>query len=204
MGSKRDLVRNSIIFDYSMTFLETAKQFAHDAHDSIDQVRKHGEAVPYWIHTDAVADKVDSVSGTLDMIAAAHLHDVIEDVMPLNAFWDLESIVRIFNSEVATLVIEVTNVFTHEAYPATNRAARNLNEHMRLACISDEGKVIKLADRWHNTTDLGSFKGGFRETYIRETREMIGMLHVSDSSVWFNKVQQLKLEIAANIAANLR
>ena len=58
-----------------------AKEFAHAAHDSIKQVRKYtGE--PYWNHTDAVAEVVASVGGTEDMVMAAHLHDVLEDVTP--------------------------------------------------------------------------------------------------------------------------
>ena len=66
-----------------MNLIEKAKQFAHEAHDSIGQKRKYsGE--PYWVHTDAVAEKVAAIGGTEVMVAAAHLHDVLEDVTPLD------------------------------------------------------------------------------------------------------------------------
>ena len=56
-----------------------AKLFAHNAHDSINQRRKYTDQ-PYWVHTDAVADTVAAYGGTATMVAAANLHDVLEDV----------------------------------------------------------------------------------------------------------------------------
>lgn len=61
--------------------INLAKEFAHRAHDAIEQKRKYS-GVPYWTHTDAVAELVEKFGGSTVMVVAAHLHDWLEDVAP--------------------------------------------------------------------------------------------------------------------------
>jgi (p)ppGpp synthase/HD superfamily hydrolase len=75
-----------------------ALEFAIAAHASIDQRRKYtGE--PYIVHPIAVAALVRSVPHTPEIIAAAYLHDVVEDT-PVT----IEEIRAEFGDEVAALV----------------------------------------------------------------------------------------------------
>src|SRR5690554_7582422 len=61
-----------------MTIEERVELYAKAAHDAVGQRRKYtGE--PYWMHTAAVAEAVKESGGTPEMVAAAHLHDTVED-----------------------------------------------------------------------------------------------------------------------------
>ena len=75
-----------------------ALQFATQAHRRIDQRRKYSRQ-PYEVHLRAVADIVASVTDDPEMIAAAWLHDSVEDTPAT-----LEDIGREFGTGVAALV----------------------------------------------------------------------------------------------------
>ena len=55
-----------------------AYRFADDAHSSIGQLRKYTHT-PYIVHPLAVAATVATVKHTPEQLAAALLHDVVED-----------------------------------------------------------------------------------------------------------------------------
>ncbi len=55
-----------------------ARTFATQAHRRINQLRKYTKQ-PYEVHLKSVAEIVQRVSDTPEMIAAAWLHDVVED-----------------------------------------------------------------------------------------------------------------------------
>ena len=57
-------------------FIAKAKEFAREAHSG--QVRKY-TGLPYTTHTEEVAQIVDNYNGSKEMIAAALLHDTVED-----------------------------------------------------------------------------------------------------------------------------
>ena len=61
-----------------MDLVEKAKQFATTAHKRINHQRKYSSQ-PYTAHLSAVAKTVASVTDDEEMIAAAWLHDVVED-----------------------------------------------------------------------------------------------------------------------------
>lgn len=159
-----------------------AKSLAHWAHDSIGQVRKYtGE--PYWVHTDRVAILVDDHGGTDAMIAAAHLHDVLEDVEPelikrgMKEYSDhFRVALAEFPSEVRNMVVELTHEFTQEKYPKLNRAQRKKLEADRLALVSRNSKTIKLADLIDNSDSIVKHDIGFARTYLREKEYLLGVL----------------------------
>jgi (p)ppGpp synthase/HD superfamily hydrolase len=158
-----------------MNRIELAQVLAHEAHDSIGQKRKYlGE--PYWIHTDAVADTVASVGGTEDMIVAAHLHDVLEDVEPHKPEYGATWIDKHFGIKVLALVVELTDVYINSSFPNLNRAARHKYENKRLAGISAEAKTIKLADLINNTASIVSEDRDFAQVYLREKFELLPLL----------------------------
>lgn len=164
------------------TRIEKAKQYAHDAHDSIEQKRKYtGE--PYWVHTDAVADIVTQAGGTESMIVAAHLHDVLEDVRPTDktGYYQAHVIGSLFGEDVLRLVWELTDVYTKEHRPAWNRAQRKEEELKRIAKISVEAKTIKLADIINNTDSILEHDKDFGRVYIRELLKLIPYLSEGNS-----------------------
>ena len=156
--------------------ISKAQRYAHSAHDAIGQKCKYtGE--PYWVHTDAVANLVRENGGDEEMIMAAHLHDVLEDVTPeLPSTYNSDEIRKLFGQEVLNLVVELTDEFTKKAYPQLNRATRHGHENSRLYKISDRAKLVKIMDLIHNTHSINEFDPDFARVYLHEKEEVLPLL----------------------------
>jgi (p)ppGpp synthase/HD superfamily hydrolase len=147
-----------------MDRIQQATVFATQAHAG--QKRKYtGE--DYIVHPIAVAELVRERGGDEDQIIAALLHDTVEDTNTT-----IEDIEREFGIVVATFVEELTDVFTHEAYPDNNRAQRKCWEADRLATISDKAKLIKLCDMIDNTSTIVENDHSFARVYLKEKLEL--------------------------------
>jgi (p)ppGpp synthase/HD superfamily hydrolase len=101
---------------------------------------------------------------TEDMIAVAWLHDVYEDTL-----FSAPSLVNPFGHPVNEMVVELTNRFTKEAFPALNRAKRKASETWRLASIPPQAQIIKLCDRIDNLRTIGAKGRGFALLYCDES-----------------------------------
>lgn len=176
-------------FDMNMTRIMVAKAFSHDAHDSIGQVRKRS-TIPYWVHTDAVAEKVMTVSNDEDMIIAAHLHDVLEDVAPKDKQGKFQAfnISNLFGDRVLALVVELTDQFTKKNYPNLNRKERKAMERERQLFISPEAKTIKLADIINNTSDIVAHDPDFARVYLREINDVLPYLSEGNTNLFHEAV----------------
>lgn len=158
-----------------MTKIERAQEYAHEAHDSIKQVRKY-TGQPYWIHTDEVAAIVAEDGGTENMVVAANLHDVLEDVYPLNKHYGPDWIIDNFGHQVHGYVLDLTDVYTKQAFPNLNRQKRKTMERLRIDGTSPEAKTIKLADLISNTQSIVEHDPDFAHVYLREKMELLGYL----------------------------
>lgn len=147
-----------------------ASLFADAAHAAIGQVRKY-TGDPYIVHPRAVATIVFSYDGTHEMVAAALLHDVVEDTKIT-----VELIEHHFGPVVAGYVDHLTDEFTPDKYPHINRAERKLCEATRYATVPDEVKTIKLADMIDNTHSIAEHDPGFMKTYGPEKRRLLESL----------------------------
>ena len=145
--------------------IEQARQFAAGKHET--QKRKYtGE--PYIVHPEAVAATVRQVGGSVDMICAALLHDVIEDqgVTP-------QEITNQFGPHVSKLVVEMTEVSKLED---GNRKTRKQIDRDHYGSISPEGQTIKLADILDNGSDILRNNPAFARTYIPECEALFHVL----------------------------
>lgn len=150
-----------------------ALSFATAAHDG--QTRKYtGEA--YITHPVAVAELVRTVLHHPDMIAAALLHDVVEDCgIPSARIHDE------FGHGVGNLVDQVTDV----SVPADgNRAARKALDLRHLANASPSAMTIKLADIIHNTSSIKTRDPNFWAVYRPEKLAMLEVLKQGDETLW--------------------
>jgi len=164
-------------------FIGKAYAFAHDAHDSIGQKRKYTGA-PYWVHTDEVAAIVADVTDDPEVIAAAHLHDVLEDVWPVNNHYSPGLIADLFGERVWHLVYDLTDEYTKDAYPELNRQARKQKERERLGLCTPESQTIKLADLLSNSIDIVVNDANFAKTYMREKALLLTYLVSGDKTLW--------------------
>jgi guanosine-3',5'-bis(diphosphate) 3'-pyrophosphohydrolase len=111
-----------------------------------DQRRKDREATPYINHPIALANVLaDAGVDDVVVLAAALLHDTIEDTATTVA--ELQSS---FGRAIAATVMEVTD---DRSLPKGERKLRQI-EHA--AQLSDEAKLVKLADKICNLRDVVS------------------------------------------------
>lgn len=156
-----------------------AQAFAHAAHDAVGHVRKYsGE--PYWVHTDEVAALVAGVTNDPQVIAAAHLHDVLEDVAPKDVRWSEAAIAAKFGERVRGLVVELTDVFIKENYPGLNRRERRSREIDRLAGVSAEAQTVKCADIASNSRDIAHSDPDFGRVYVGEVETLLARMTKAD------------------------
>ena len=143
-----DLIRSIRRYHPSddISMIEKAYRIADKAH--ANQQRKSGE--PYIIHPLCVAIILADLEMDKDTLAAAILHDVVEDTV-----MTLDELKGEFGDEVALLVDGVTKL-TQLSWSADKVAlqAENLRK-MFLAMAKDIRVIlIKLADRLHNMRTL--------------------------------------------------
>ncbi len=154
--------------------LQKAIDFMKAAHRSIGQTRKDGVR-PYEVHPLDVMARLQNAGVTdEDVLIAALLHDVLEDVTPKNPAYDLCDIVFEFGMRVGAMVGDLTDEFIKVKYPDLNRKTRKQLERERYSTFSDEVKQIKLADIASNLHDDGEVlenglpEVGFNRMFIKE------------------------------------
>jgi (p)ppGpp synthase/HD superfamily hydrolase len=160
-----------MIFD----IVETARVFATAAHTAVGQRRKYsGEH--YIHHPAAVVEIVSSVPHTPEMLAAAWLHDVVEDT---GVCLDLIS------SEFGTAVELLVGFLTDVSKPDDgNRAARKAIDREHTAQASPAAKTIKLADLIDNTRSIVAHDPDFARVYLKEKALLLEVLRDGDATLW--------------------
>jgi guanosine-3',5'-bis(diphosphate) 3'-pyrophosphohydrolase len=136
-----------------------AAAFARRVHDG--QRRLSGE--PYVAHAEAVAEAVAALGLDEAAVAAAYLHDVLEETDVTAA--ELE---RRFGAEVRQLVEAVTNLSRLDF--ASDAEYEKANLHRMLLAMAGDIRVviIKLADRLDNLRSLEHLPPGRRRRAARE------------------------------------
>ena len=160
--------------------LDEVLKFATKAHG--DQKRKY-TGDPYIVHPIAVAEIVKTVPHTDAMIAAALLHDVVEDT-PVT----IEQIKDKFGSEVAELVGWLTDISRPEN---GNRKTRKSLDRDHSANAPAEAQTIKLADLIHNTESIEKHDPSFYKVYKQEKIALLDVLTKGDRSLMHIAQQQI-------------
>jgi guanosine-3',5'-bis(diphosphate) 3'-pyrophosphohydrolase len=158
----RDLL-NTYLDPENVAIVLRAYDLGEAAHRG--QTRKTGE--PYILHPVAVAQILANMRMDHVSIAAAILHDTIEDTAL--SWQDIE---RNFGPEIADLVDGVTKLDKMKFRTRVEADAESFRKLM-LAMSRDLRVIfIKLADRLHNMRTLGSMAQGSRRRIARETLDI--------------------------------
>jgi (p)ppGpp synthase/HD superfamily hydrolase len=167
----------------NIDIVEKARIFATAAHAATGQIRKYtGE--PYIVHPAEVADLVRYVGGTDSMLAAAWMHDVLEDTQ-VNA--DLMR--SEFGDEITDLVLWLTDV----SKPTDgNRATRKALDRLHTAAAPAEAQTIKLADLISNTKSIRAHDPNFAKVYIEEKKLLLEVLTKGDPILRVNAFNSIK------------
>ena len=149
-----------------MTIIEKARLIATAAHGATGQRRKHS-GIMYINHPQDVVNVLTTEMfgpATRRMIAAAWLHDVVEDT-----HLSIDFIRAEFDTAIARMVYGLTN----ERPEGMNRAERHAHNTKRLARCGEDVKSIKLADCIANMRDIIREDPKFAPTYLTEKRVLL-------------------------------
>ena len=144
-----------------------AYEYAKEAH--ANQKRASGE--PYFIHPCAVADILMDLGLDGATIAAALLHDVIEDTANT-----AEDIRREFNDEVLALVGGVTKLEKIVFKSKEDENAENFRKIFVAMAKDVRVIIIKLADRLHNMRSLNFLSQERQQRMASETLDIYAPL----------------------------
>lgn len=154
-----------------MHIVRKAEIFASAAHAAVGQVRKYtGE--PYIVHPREVAAMVASFGGDDAMIAAAWLHDVVEDTEVT-----LDEVRYYFGDDVADLVYWLTDVSKPED---GNRATRKEMDRQHTAQAPGRAQTVKCCDLISNTQSIAEHDKDFARVYLVEKHKLLDVLHRAD------------------------
>ena len=164
-----------------MEVVERARIFATAAHAAVKQVRKYTNE-PYIVHPHEVADIVSSRPHTPEMVAAAWLHDVVEDTgVELGTIW----------TEFGVVVASYVHWLTIQTRKEDgNRAHRKMLDRDFIRNAPAEVKTVKLADLISNGESIMKHDPKFGAVYLEEKRLMLEVLKEGDS-VLFERAQRI-------------
>lgn len=167
---------------YASGLVDQAYRFAKDCHEAVGQTRKYtGE--PYIVHPVEVATIVMGVAHNDTMLAAALLHDTVEDTRAT-----AEDILATFGPEVADLVGWLTDI----SQPGDgNRAMRKAIDRNHIAEAPAAAKTIKLADLISNTQSIVANDQDFALVYLQEKAALLEVLREGDRYLWQRAKQLL-------------
>ena len=196
-------------FEYLKTYLDekqialVRKAYEFAAKKHADQKRRSGE--PYIIHPTQVANILARMKMDEETLAAAFLHDVVEDTDTT-----LQQLKEMFGTKVAMLVDGVTKLGKIEYISKEERQIENYRK-MFLAMAQDiRVVIIKLADRLHNMRTMKYMPVHKQHSISKETLEIYAPLanrlgiytikweledmafRYQDPELYYNLVEQVK------------
>ncbi|MBQ4340765.1 MAG: bifunctional (p)ppGpp synthetase/guanosine-3',5'-bis(diphosphate) 3'-pyrophosphohydrolase, partial [Firmicutes bacterium] len=153
--------------DLDFYLIGKAYDLGEKAHEG--QFRKSGEA--YFVHPVEVAKILADLDMDSQTIAAALMHDVVEDTE-----YTYEDIEQYFGEDIALLVDGVTKLGSLKFDNKEERQAENLRK-MFLAMTKDiRVLIIKLADRLHNMRTINFMTDAKIVEKCRETLDIYAPL----------------------------
>jgi (p)ppGpp synthase/HD superfamily hydrolase len=148
--------------------LEKIRDYADRAHGT--QMRKYTPE-RYIVHPVRVMETCRQYDSKLSVLAAALLHDVLEDTpVGRNEMSDfLHTLMSHEDADKTLLLVEeMTDVYVKTDYPQWNRKTRKEKELERIIGTSPEAQTIKYADILDNSKEISSHDPGFARRYLSE------------------------------------
>ena len=161
-GKLINLVRENMT-ENDVSLVEKAYFIAKKAHEG--QFRFSGE--PYIIHPVSVAIILYNLGMDGESMAAALLHDVVEDTDMTK-----ENIQEEFGEDVANLVEGVTKLGKVPIFTKEEQQAENVRKMLMAMSQDIRVIIIKLADRIHNMRTLSFMRPDKRREKAQETLEI--------------------------------
>jgi guanosine-3',5'-bis(diphosphate) 3'-pyrophosphohydrolase len=175
------------MFSQIRSMEETLKkiiEFADQAH--AEQMRKYTPE-RYIVHPVRVMEMCREYTDDLPLLAAAILHDVLEDTpvtaKDLHVF--LETLMTTEEADrTVKLVKELTDEFVKSAYPHLNRRKRKAMETERLIKTSPDSQTIKYADIYDNCKEIVTHDPHFAKVFLSECKNILKHLDKGNPLLW--------------------
>ncbi len=153
--------------------LDKIRAFADAAHGS--QMRKYTPE-RYIVHPVRVMETCRKFGGGFEVLAAALLHDVLEDT-PVTASQLKDFLLTLSEEQsaqtIVDLVVDLSDVFVKSAYPTLNRRARKNRELERFVKAHPDAHTVKYADIWDNSLEMVEMDRQFAPRYLSESLEIL-------------------------------
>lgn len=160
------------------------QEFADNAHG--EQMRKY-TTERYIVHPIKVMKICEMFTEKIEVLAAALLHDVLEDT-PVSEKDILSFLETVMTKDQANntlkLVIELTDVYTKEAYPHLNRKLRKEKETERLTQTSADAQTIKYADILDNSKEILVMDRYFAPRFLKECLAILKATHKGNQELY--------------------
>lgn len=147
--------------------LDRAIIFAIQAHHNTE---RRGKGFPYIVHPMEAVEIVSTITSDQELLAAAALHDTIEDTDVT-----VEDIRREFGDRIADLVHAESDQFTEGVSEEDSWRDRKQAAINRLAATSHDGKIVALGDK------LSNMRAIWRD-YQLKGDELWNIFHVKDKA----------------------
>lgn len=172
--------------------LERIRDYADKAHGN--QQRKYTPE-RYIVHPVRVMEICRQHTTALPVLAAALLHDVLEDT-PVTEGELYQFLTTLMTKEDAgkttQLVTELTDVYTKAFYPRWNRRKRKMKEAERIQKTSGESQTVKYADIIDNCREIVQHDPDFASVFLRECKGLLQVMPQGDPQLY----QQAKDTVA--------
>ena len=149
------------------TLLDKAIIFAVRAHHNTE---RRGKGFPYIVHPMEAVEIVATITPDQELLAAAALHDTIEDTDVT-----VEDIRREFGDRVAELVHAESDRFTDGVSEEDSWHDRKQAAINRLAAASHEAKIVAMGDK------LSNMRAIWRD-YQTKVDDLWQIFHVKDKA----------------------
>lgn len=154
---------------------QQALDFALQAHGGIDQRRKYDKS-EYIVHPISVMQRIRNIEHSAEMLAAALLHDTVEDTPTT-----LNDIRSEFGDDVANLVFYLTDKSKPED---GNRAKRKEIDRAHIALAPPQAKSIKLADMIDNSDSIIKNDPRFAKLFLAEFKLLLEVLSEGNNQLF--------------------
>ena len=147
--------------------LDRAIIFAVHAHHNTE---RRGKGFPYIVHPMEAVEIVSTITSDQELLAAAALHDTIEDTDVT-----VEDIRREFGDRIADFVHAESDQFTEGVSEEDSWHDRKQAAINRLAATSHDGKIVALGDK------LSNMRAIWRDYQIKGD-DLWNIFHVKDKA----------------------
>jgi len=157
-------------------------------------MRKY-EKARYIVHPVRVMELLSGYTSDRAMLAAALLHDVLEDT-PATRHEIRDFLLTIMDKATADrtteLVVELTDIYVKEDFPSMNRKERKKKEAERMETVTPQAQTIKYADIIDNAIDITRHDTGFAPRFLKECRHLLERMPKGDPQLYRRAVDTVE------------